>query len=64
MVVGNSLMVQWVRLCTSNAGGADSISGQGTKISLAMRHNQKIKNKRLRCRMKKSEISEKYQQAN
>ena len=29
---GTSLMVQWLRLCLPNAGGADSIPGQGAKI--------------------------------
>ena len=27
---GNLLVVQWLSLCASNAGGADSIPGQGT----------------------------------
>ena len=29
---GTCLAVQWVRLCTSNAGGAGLVPGQGTKI--------------------------------
>ena len=29
---GISLAVQWLRRCASPAGGAGSISGQGTKI--------------------------------
>ena len=29
---GTSLVVQWLRLCASNAGGMDSIPGWGTKI--------------------------------
>ena len=29
---GNSLVVQWLRLHTFNAGGMSSIPGQGTKI--------------------------------
>ena len=28
---GTSLAVQWLRLCTPNAGGPGSISGQGTR---------------------------------
>ena len=28
---GTSLVVQWVRLCTPNAGGPGSIPGQGTR---------------------------------
>ena len=32
---GTSLMVQWLGLHVSNAGGAGSIPGQGTKISHA-----------------------------
>ena len=31
-VVGTSLVVQWLRFCTSTAGVAGSIPGQGTKI--------------------------------
>ena len=33
---GTSQAVQWLRLCASNAGGEDSIPGQGTKIPHAM----------------------------
>ena len=29
---GTSLVVQWLRLCVSSAGGVGSIPGQGTKI--------------------------------
>ena len=28
---GNFLLVQWLRLCTANAGGLGSIPGQGTR---------------------------------
>ena len=31
LCLGTSLAVQWLRLCTSNAGSVSSISGQGTK---------------------------------
>ena len=41
-----SLAVQWLRLCASNAGSADSILGQGTKIPHAAWHGQKIKLKK------------------
>ena len=37
-------MTQWLRLCTSNAGGADSTPGQGTEIPHAARKE------RNRCR--------------
>ena len=30
--IGTSLVVQWLRLCTSTAGAAGSIPRQGTKI--------------------------------
>ena len=30
--LGTSLAVQWLRLCASNAGGAGSIPGRGTRI--------------------------------
>ena len=34
-ILGTSLVVQWLRLCTSNAGGMGSIPGQETKIPCA-----------------------------
>ena len=39
-LIGTSLAVQRLRLCTSNAGGTDSIPGRGTKIPHAARHSQ------------------------
>ena len=39
-------MVQWLRLCTSNAEGMDSIPGQGTKIPHAARFRKKKKKKK------------------
>ena len=36
-----SLVVQWLRLCTSTAGGAGLISGQRTKIPRAAQCDQK-----------------------
>ena len=39
-----SLAIQWLRLCTSKAGDAGSIPGQGTKISHAGQHGQEKKN--------------------
>ena len=38
---GKSLVVQWLGLHTSAAGGTGSISGQGTKIPHALRCSQK-----------------------
>ena len=38
-----SLAVQWIRLSASNAGGMDSMAGQGTRISHVMPHGQKKK---------------------
>ena len=35
------LVVQWLRLCTSNAGDTGSISDQGTKTPHALQHSQK-----------------------
>ena len=35
------LVVQWLRFCTSNAGGMGLIPGQGTKIPHAARCSQK-----------------------
>ena len=40
---GTSLAVQWLRLCTSTAGGTGSIPGQGTKIPHAPRPKKKKK---------------------
>ena len=37
---GNSLVVQWLRLCASNAGGVGLIPGQGTRIPHAGRHKK------------------------
>ena len=37
----NSLVVQWLRLCTSTAGGMISIPGWGTKIPVASWCDQK-----------------------
>ena len=42
---GTSLSVQWLRLCASNAGGAGSIPGRGTKIPHAAGRGQKKKTK-------------------
>ena len=41
-VLRPSLVVQWLRLCASNEGGAGSIPGQGAKILHAAQHSQKI----------------------
>ena len=38
-----SLEVQWLRLCTSTAGGSGSIPGQGTNIPHAQKKQNKIK---------------------
>jgi len=43
---GMSLVLQWLRLCTANAGGVGSIPGLGTKIPHAMWNGQKIKLKK------------------
>ena len=42
---GKSLVVQWLGLHASTAGGTDSIPGCGTKIPHAMQYGQKEKNK-------------------
>ena len=44
--MGTSLVVQWLRLHASTAGGGGSIPGQGTKIPHALGHGQKKKKKR------------------
>ena len=40
LLLGTFLMVQWLWLHASNAGGPGSSSGQGTKIPHAMRHGE------------------------
>ena len=40
---GNSLAVQWLRLCVLNAEGPGSIPGQGTKVSQTGKLSQKKK---------------------
>ena len=47
LIQGTSLVVQWLRLCTSTAGAVGSIPGQETKIPHAARHSQKKKKKNL-----------------
>ena len=42
----DSLVVQWLRLCTSKAGATGSIPGWGTKIPHATWHGQNIKKKK------------------
>ena len=46
--LGTSVATQWLRLCTSTAGGTDSTPGQGTKISLAVLRGQKNRCRSLR----------------
>ena len=41
LLPGVSLVVQWLRLHASNAGGMGSIPGQGTKIPHASRPKKK-----------------------
>ena len=43
---GTSLVVQWLGLCVSTAGGTGSIPGRGTKIPHALRHGPKKKKKK------------------
>ena len=44
MFIGISLVVQWLRLCTSTAGDVGSILGQGTKTPHTTRCSQKNNN--------------------
>ena len=41
LIVGTSLVVQWLGLCASTARGMGSIPGPGTKIPQAARCSQK-----------------------
>ena len=43
---GTSLVVQWLRLCTYNAGCTGSVPDWGTKIPHASGHGQKKKKKK------------------
>ena len=58
-ITGNSLVVQWLRLYASTAGGASLILGGGTKIPILHSEAKKklFKNKVYkRCKLKKKEI--------
>ena len=46
---GTSLVVQWLRLCVSNARGVGLIPGQGTKIPHAIQCGQKKKKKKYKA---------------
>ena len=57
-ITGTSLAVRWMRLHASNAGGAGSIPGRGTKIPHAVRLSQKKKiDLRKTCGLQGSRIS-------
>ena len=43
-----SLVVQWLRLCTPNAGGTGLIPGQGTKVPHAAWCSQKYKERKVK----------------
>ena len=43
---GTSLVVQWLELLTSNAGGRGSVPGRGTRTPHAARRGQNIKKKK------------------
>ena len=47
-LIGNSLVVQWLGLCASTAGGMGLIPGLGTKILQAARCSQKKKSSHLK----------------
>ena len=51
--MGTSLVVQWLRLCTSNAGGMGLTPGRGTRILHAMLHGQKKKKKLTKMKARK-----------
>ena len=46
-------MIQWLRLCTSTAGGAGSIPGWGVKIPLAAQWEKKTMDKTNRGSLQK-----------
>ena len=45
VIAGTSLVIQWLRLCASNAGNTGLPFGQGAKILCAVKHDRKKKNK-------------------
>ena len=45
--MGTSLVVQWLRICASTAGGMGSIPGWGTKIPHAAQSSQKQTKKKI-----------------
>ena len=53
---GTSLVAQWLRLCTSNAWGAGSIPGGGTKILHDTQRGIKKKEKEKRRGRKKQQM--------
>ena len=53
--VGNSLVVQWLGVCTSTAGGMGSIPGRGTKILHATWPQRKKERKKERKRERERE---------
>ena len=42
-MTGTSLVVQWIKLCTSNVGGVGSVPGLGTKIHVQCSMAKKLK---------------------
>ena len=57
---GASLVVQWLRLRTSTAGGTGSIPGQGTKIPHAVWHSQKKKKEKKKAHVKDIRMANKH----
>ena len=49
-VRGTLVVVQWLRLCASTAGGRSSFPSQGTKIPHAVQCSQKIRKKKITVR--------------
>ena len=45
VIAGTSLVIQWLRLCASNAGNTGLPFGQGAKILCAVKHDRKNKTK-------------------
>ena len=64
IILRTSLVLQWLVLCASTAGGTGSIPGQGTKIPHAMWCGQKITiiNKTQKCflNLKERNVSSQY----
>ena len=55
---GTSVMAQWLRLCTPNAGGPDLITGQGARPHMPQARVPTLQLRKIPCATAKTEASE------